>query len=131
MAVNLEKMFGSAVEELEKMLNSRTVVGEPITHEGTTVIPLVSIGFGFGAGGGEGQEPSGSGQGSGGGTAGGGGVKPVALIIIDDGGVRLETIKGATASVWGQMAEAVAEKVGGGKGDEKGAKKDEPSAAEE
>ena len=37
------------------MLTSKTVVGEPLTAEGITLIPLLSIGFGFGAGGGEGK----------------------------------------------------------------------------
>ena len=107
--LDLERVFGTAVEELEKMLNTKTVVGDPINHGDRTVIPLVSIGFGFGVGGGDGQDPSGKAMGGGGGTGGGGGVKPVALIVIDEQGVRLDTIKGATASVWGHVAEAVAE----------------------
>lgn len=109
MSIDLERTFGVAVEELEKMLNSKTVVGDPITQGDTTVIPLVSIGFGFGVGGGDGKDPSGKAMGAGGGTGGGGGVKPIALIVVDDNGVRLDTIKGATASVWGHVAEAVAE----------------------
>lgn len=32
------------------------------------------------------------------GVGGGGGVKPIAMIIIDPNGVRIEPIKGATAS---------------------------------
>ena len=55
MAMEVEKLFGTAVTELERMLNSKTVVGDPITVEGSTIIPLVSVGFGFGVGGGEGQ----------------------------------------------------------------------------
>ena len=40
----------------------------------------------------------GSGEGIGAGVGGGGGVKPIAMIIIDPNGVRIEPIKGATAS---------------------------------
>lgn len=108
MPMDIEKVFGTALEELDKILNSKTVVGAPIVLEGKTVIPLVSVGFGFGAGGGEGTDPSGKSQGTGGGTGGGGGVRPVALIIIDKDGARLETIKGASASVLGAIAESVA-----------------------
>jgi uncharacterized spore protein YtfJ len=103
----VESLFDKAVGEIERMLNTKTVVGEPIEIEGTTLIPLVSIGFGFGVGGGEGKEPS-KGNGHGGGTGGGGGVKPVALIIIDSNGVRVEPIKSGTASVLEKVAETVA-----------------------
>ena len=103
---DVEKLFGTAVNEIERMLNTKTVVGEPITVEGNTLIPLVSVGFGFGVGGGEGTDPS-KGAGTGGGTGGGGGVKPVALIIINKDGVRVEPIKGATVSVIEKIAESV------------------------
>ena len=52
---NVENLFEKAVNEIERMLNTKTVVGEPITVEGNTLIPLISVGFGFGAGGGEGR----------------------------------------------------------------------------
>ena len=80
---DIESLFDKAVDEIERMLNTKTVVGEPITIEGNTLIPLVSVGFGFGVGGGQGTEPQ-KGSGKGGGTGGGGGVKPIALIIIND-----------------------------------------------
>lgn len=97
-------LFDKAVGEIERMLNTKTIIGEPITVEGNTLIPLVSIGFGFGVGGGQGSEPEKC-SGRGGGTAGGGGVKPVALIIINKDGVRLEPIKSGTASVLEKVAE--------------------------
>lgn len=105
----VEKLLSTAVGELEKILRSKTVVGEPITVGDITLIPLVSIGFGFGAGGGSGAQPGASGQGSGGGTGGGGGIKPVAVLIIDQNGARLETIKGGTATMIEKIAEAVAQ----------------------
>jgi uncharacterized spore protein YtfJ len=88
------------------MLNTKTVVGEPITVEGNTLIPLVNVGFGFGVGTGRGTEPQ-KGAGQGGGTGGGGGVKPVALIIINADGVRVEPIKSGTASVFEKVAETI------------------------
>ena len=45
------------------------------------------------------------GEGRGGGTGGGGGVKPVAVIIINQEGVRVESIKGSVSS----LAESVSE----------------------
>jgi uncharacterized spore protein YtfJ len=62
----------------------------------TTVVPLVSVGFAFGAGGGGGSgttpEKGESGEGGGGGGGAGGGIKPIAVLIIQDGAVRLERI---------------------------------------
>ena len=103
---DIEKLFGTAVSEIERMLSTKTVVGDPITVEGNTLIPLISVGFGFGVGGGEGTDP-GKCVGTGGGTGGGGGVKPVALIVINKDGVRVEPIKGGPASFLEQVAESV------------------------
>lgn len=103
---DIETLFGKAIDEIERMLNTRTVVGEPITVEGNTLIPLVSVGFGFGAGGGEGTDPK-TGPGTAGGTGGGGGVKPVAVIIVNKDGVRVETVKGSAASLVEKIADVV------------------------
>ncbi len=101
---DIENLFNKAVGEIERMLNTKTVVGEPITVEGNTLIPLVSVGFGFGVGAGEGTDPK-KGMGNGGGTGAGGGVKPVALVIINKDGVRVETVKGAAASLVDKVAD--------------------------
>lgn len=111
---DIEKLFDKAVSEIERMLNTKTVVGEPITVEGNTLIPLVNVGFGFGVGAGQGTEPQ-KGSGRGGGTGGGGGVKPVALIVINKDGVRVEPIKSSTASVLEKVAETIG-KAASGKG---------------
>lgn len=103
---DIEKLFDKAVGEIERMLNSKTVVGEPITVEGNTLIPLVNVGFGFGVGAGQGTDPK-QGSGQGGGTGGGGGVKPVALVIINKDGVRLEPVKSGSASVLEKVAESI------------------------
>ncbi len=110
---DIENLFGKAIGEIERMLNTKTVVGDPITVEGNTLIPLISVGFGFGVGAGEGNDPK-KGVGSGGGTGGGGGVKPIALVIINQDGVRVETVKGGAASVLEKIAD-VAGKVASSK----------------
>ena len=94
--------------EIEKVLTTRTVVGEPITVEGVTLIPLISVGFGFGAGGGEGKgEAKQKGEGMGGGTGGGVCVKPVAIVIIDKASVRIEAIKGGITAAIEKIGEAI------------------------
>lgn len=105
----VETLLKTTLSEIEKMLTTKTVVGEPITIDGNTLIPLVAVGFGFGGGGGEGEDPKKAGaKGAGGGSGGGAGIKPVALVIIDKtGAVRVEPIR-ATASAVEKLGEAVA-----------------------
>jgi uncharacterized spore protein YtfJ len=105
----VENLLKTALGEIERVLSTKTVVGEPIEINGNTIVPLVSIGFGFGGGGGSGEDPKNSAaKGAGGGTAGGGGIKPVAVIIVDKNGVaRVEPVRSA-ASVVEKMGEAVA-----------------------
>ena len=68
----VENLIKTTLGEIEKVLSTKTVVGEPITVEDKTLIPLISIGFGFGAGGGEAKgEAKQKGEGAGGGTGGG------------------------------------------------------------
>lgn len=88
-------LISGAMREIERALDARHVVGEPMSFGTTTIVPLLSVGFGFGggAGGGGGTDKDGKGgQGGGGGGLGGGGVKPIAVLVIDEGGVRLEPI---------------------------------------
>jgi uncharacterized spore protein YtfJ len=104
--MDIENLFGKAVGEVERLINTKTVVGDPITVDGRTLIPLVSVGFGFGVGGGEGNDPKKGGAGTGGATGGGGGVKPVAVVIIDKDGVRIESVKGGAATLVEKIADA-------------------------
>lgn len=103
---NIEVLFDKAVAEIERMLNTKTVVGDPITIESATLIPLINVGFGFGVGGAEGTETQKT-SGAGGGTGGGGGVKPVGLVVIQDGEVRVEAIKSGAASVMEKVADSL------------------------
>jgi sporulation protein YtfJ len=98
----------TTLEELEKVLTARTVVGEPITIEGSTLIPLISVGFGFGAGGGSGKgESKQKGEGEGGGTGGGAWVKPIAVVIIDKDGVRVEPIRRGLSTMMEKIGDTV------------------------
>ena len=110
---DVDRLLKGTVAELEKLLNAKNVLGDPIERDGTTVIPMVSYGFGFGAGAGTGAEASKSG--SGGGTGGGGGIKPIGAIIIDAQGARVEAVKSSVTSVAeivGQTAAKVIDRAG-------------------
>lgn len=97
---DVERLLKGTVEELERLLDAKHVMAEPIEKAGATVIPLVSYGFGFGAGGG--TDPK---KGNGAGTGAGGGIKPRGVIIIDDDGVRVESLKRGMSGVFETMAE--------------------------
>ena len=83
-------MLKGTVEELDRLLNAKNVLGDPIEKGAATVVPIVSYGFGFGAGGG-GDSKSGEGAG----TGAGGGIKPLGAIITDEQGARVESVQGA------------------------------------
>ena len=119
----VQNLVKTCVQEIEKVLTTKTVVGEPMTVGDNTIIPLVSIGFAFGAGGGSGKGRKEQGEGTGGGAGGGGGIKPVAVIVVNKEGVRIEPMKGAVASIGERVADIVArvmEKRGEKKKEEKG-----------
>jgi len=103
----VESVVKTTLEEIEKVLSTKTVVGEPMTIEGNTLIPLISIGFGFGAGAGTGMGKKQKGEGTGAGTGGGAGVKPVAVIVINKEGVKIEPIMGSMATAIERVGEAV------------------------
>ena len=91
---DVTQLMKSTVDELEKLLNAKNVLGDPIERDGSTVIPIVSYGFGFGAGGGNNPK-----TGDGEGTGGGGGIKPLGAIIFDKEGARVEAVKGAFSNM--------------------------------
>jgi len=104
---NVEKLLKSTVDELNRLLNAKNVLGDPIERDGSTVIPIVSYGFGFGAGGGSQKGVGGSGTGA------GGGIKPLGAIIFDKDGARVEAVKGAVtnlAEIIGETASHVLDK---------------------
>lgn len=121
---DVERLLKGTVEELERLLNAKHVLAEPIEKGSATVIPLVSYGFGFGAGGGQDRK-----SGNGGGTGAGGGIKPRGAIIIDEDGVRVESLKSGMGNVFETMAECCSRMME--KKFAKDGKEDKGAAAEE
>jgi uncharacterized spore protein YtfJ len=105
---DIKEIAKATLGEIERMLTAKTVVGDPISIEGTTLIPLVSFGFGFGAGGGQGRGGK-TGEGEGGGTGGGGGMQPVAVIIVTKDGVRVQPTKAGASGLVEKIAETLSQ----------------------
>jgi len=104
---DVQNLVKTTLSEIERILSTKSVVGEPMTVEGNTIIPLVSIGFGFGGGGGIGKGAKEQGEGGGSGTGGAGGIKPIAVIVVNKDGVKIEPIRGTAASFVERVTEAV------------------------
>ncbi len=104
----VENLVKTTLSEIEKVFNTKTVVGEPLTIKDTTIVPLISIGFGFGAGGGSGRgETKQKGEGTGGGTGGGAWVRPVALVVITKDGVKVEPVIGRIGGALEKLGEII------------------------
>ncbi len=99
MATDIENFLRTAFDEIKKVVTANIVIGNPLSIEGKTIIPVVGMSVDFGGGGGrnsetgtgtEGSDTNEAGQGAGEGAGGGFTIKPVALIIVDKGEVRIE-----------------------------------------
>jgi len=98
----------TTLQEVEKVLNTRTIVGEPISVDGRTLVPLISIGFGFGAGSGVGKGNNRRmGEGEGGGTGGGAWIRPVAVVISDKDGIKIEPVIGGFSGALEKLGESM------------------------
>ena len=84
----LDEMMGAAMDKVRAMVDTNTIVGQPITTpDGVTLIPMSKVSFGFGSGGGDYGKPSK--DGFGGGAAAGVKIDPVAFLVIKDGITRV------------------------------------------
>ena len=89
---SLGDMMSAAMDKIHTMVDSNTVVGEPITTpDGTTLIPVSRVSFGFAAGGNDRAEESKGGVWGGSGAA----VKvdPIGFLMIRDNSVRMVGIQ--------------------------------------
>ena len=107
-----EEMLRTSVDELEKLLTTKNIIGEPIDLGEKSVIPVSRYGFAFGGGGGHGQMGDGSGTGA------GGGIEPVALIVVHKDvkgaeGIQVLSLRKANAfsEIIGTLSEQLAPRV--------------------
>ncbi|OQA06221.1 MAG: putative spore protein YtfJ [bacterium ADurb.Bin374] len=97
--MSIDSLIKTVLSELQVAINSKTVVGEPITVQNWTVIPVTKVSFGFGAGGGEGKKESNA---FGGGSGGGATIEPMAFIAVNPSEVKLISLKGKD-TVWEKL----------------------------
>ena len=85
----IDNLVDTILSRLKELSRTETVVGEPVTLEHVTIIPVSKLSVGFGAGGGTGSDDKGKGEASGGGAS----IEPVAFFVIREEKVELVTIK--------------------------------------
>ena len=78
------------LKNMDGYLNSRTVVGEPMTVGENIIVPLSEISFGVGAG-----EFGSTREESKGGGGMGGKITPAAILVVGPSGTRLISVKGS------------------------------------
>ena len=111
MSEKLPNMLESTIAKIREMVDSNTVVGQPIqTADGVTIIPVSKISIGLGGGGSDivsskapTQNPFGGGVGA--------GVKvvPVCFLVVKDGNVRILTIAEPANTTADRIVEMVPE----------------------
>ena len=91
MSKNLPNMLENTIAKIREMLDSNSVVGEPIITGDVTIIPISKISVGLGGGGSDYVSKHANNQENpfGGGVGAGIKVTPVAFLIIKDGSVRM------------------------------------------
>lgn len=91
-----KELMDGLMAEFQRVAQTETVVGEPMTIGDTTLIPVIRISIGVGAGGGEGEGGDAKEQGKGSGVGGGGGVRvePAAFIVLKGDDVQILSAPG-------------------------------------
>lgn len=82
-ATTIESLF----KGMDTLVSTKTVVGQPIDVNGTTIVPLVDVSFGMGAGASGGRDKGTGGM--------GGKVTPTAVLVIQDGKAKMVSVKSA------------------------------------
>ena len=94
---HIQDLLSSISGHLGKLAEGNAIVAKTLSVGDRHVIPLCELSMGFGGGGGvgEGSDESGKGGGGsgvGGGAGGGAKANPVAVVVIDGGKVRVESL---------------------------------------
>ena len=131
MANPIEGILDVSMQKIRDMVDVNTIIGEPITAEGATIIPVSKVAFGFASGGSD--LPVQAAEKFAGGSGAGVTVKPVAFIVIKaDGDVQLMEL-GAKGSPFDGVIDAlpgVVEKIKAFLAEKKAAKAEKKAAEE-
>ena len=97
----LQGVMDIALQRIKEMVDSNTIIGNPITMaDGTMILPVSKVSFGFASGGSDFPSKKAVDKSFFGGGAGAGvTINPVAFIAIHDGNIRLLQIDPCSSSL--------------------------------
>ena len=110
MSQNLPNMLDNTMSNIHKIVDSNSVIGQPIvTADGVTIIPVSKITIGFGGGGSDyvSKNPNNQENPFGGGAAGAIKVTPVAFLVVRDGNVRMISMSAPANTTADRLVEMV------------------------
>ena len=101
----IQGLMNVTMDKVRQMVDSNTIVGEPITTpDGVTLIPVSRLSFGFGCGGGDyGKQTNQMGAGAGAGVR----VEPMAFLVVKDGVTRMLPVAAPAISTVDRAIELV------------------------
>ena len=107
----LPDMIGTTMEKLQTLVDTNTVVGDPIvTADGTTVIPITKVSYGIAGGGTDFTTKTQKGANPFGGGAGASvTLTPISFLIIKDGVTRMIPVAEPASTTVDRLIEKVPE----------------------
>ncbi|WP_256622909.1 spore germination protein GerW family protein [Methanolobus chelungpuianus] len=91
--MGLEDLMREITKETESIVDTKTLIGDPVTSAGKTVMPIIRVSAGFGSAGGERDGQAGQMGFAAGGYA-GVNMEPIGFVVISKDDVRLLTVSG-------------------------------------
>ncbi len=108
MSQNLPNMLQDTISKIREMVDVNNVIGEPITVDGVTIIPVSKVSVGFGGGGSDFAKAPAAGElPFGGGVGGGVKVNPIWFLIVKDGYVRMMPVAAPASTTADRIVEMV------------------------
>ncbi len=106
----INSMIDTSMRKIKELIDSNTIIGDPITSpEGTTVIPVSKVAYGFASGGSDLPTKNDNRDCFGGGSGAGVTIQPIGFLTITKGNVRfipIEKYDGAADRIVGMIPEA-------------------------
>ena len=107
----INNLMEKAMENIKKLVEVNTIVGEAIeTKDGTVIIPVTKVSCGFGAGGSEytpKNQPAGEELPFGGGSGGGVSIQPVGFLVVHDNNIRFQMVN--DNALWDRLISQIPE----------------------
>ena len=91
------EIMNLTMEKIKQMVDTDTMVGDPITVGDTTIIPISKISIGFASGGSDfsKKKPDANGNNFGGGAGGGISITPIVFLVVSNGSVHVLGVNSA------------------------------------